>query len=222
MADLPERHTSHAIDAEMRAVREQFASMAARCSAQVHRALEAFWTGAADKRAAVEAGDEAIDADEKSMDALLLRVLALRHPVASDLRTLTALFKLVTDLERIGDEAVDIARGVAPASTDAAPILGRLRQMAETSEKMFESAVSSFLKRDAAAAEQVRAVDGVIDDLYDRVLADAVAFMSRVPKEAPSALASLNAAKGLRRIADHAKNIAEGTLFVVRADEMPC
>ena len=94
----------------MQAAREDFGAMAGRCREQLHRALDAFWTGSKEEMASVEAADGEIDADEKSLDALVLRVLALRQPVASDLRTFTVLFKLVTDLERIGDEAVEIAR----------------------------------------------------------------------------------------------------------------
>ena len=220
--DVPEaHHTSRDFDAEMRAVRQQFAAMAERCRNQVHLALDAFWTGSKEKMAEVEASDSAVDADEKSIDALVLHVLALRQPVASDLRTLTALFKLVTDVERVGDEAVDIARGTASTSPEAEPIRVRLREMADKSEKMFNSAVSSFLDGDAMAAEKVRRVNGVIDVLYHEILGDAVALTSRHPTEMVSATASVNVAKCLGRISDHAKNIAEGTLFVVRGEAMP-
>jgi phosphate transport system protein len=221
MAGGPAQHMSHDFDAEMQAVRERFAAMAGRCRDQVHRALDAFWTGSKEGRADVEASDGAIDDDEKDIDALALRILALRQPVASDLRTLTALFKLVTDLERIGDEAVDIARGTASAAPDAEPIRLRLRQMAEASEEMLDSAVSSFLDGDAPAAETVRGTAGIVDRLYEEILGDSIAFMSRHPTEVPSAGASMNVAKCLRRIADHARNIAEGTLFVIRGEPMP-
>ena len=221
MLDSSAHHTLREFDAEMRAVRERFASMAARCRDQLQLALDAFWTGSKDKVAAVKASDEAVNADEKAIDALVLRVLALRQPVASDLRALTAVFKIVTDLERIGDEAVDITRGVAPASGDAEPIRARLRQMAEVSEKMFNSAASSFLDRDAAAAGEVLRPDGLVDSLYEGILRDSIAFMTRNPADVASMTAAMNVARGLGRIADHARNIAEGTLFVLRNEAMP-
>jgi phosphate transport system protein len=220
MADVS-RHTSRDFAAELALIRGRFVTMAERCRAQLHTALEAFWTGSKEKMADVEASDNIVDDDEKSIDASLLNVCALRQPVASDLRMVTALFKLVTDLERIGDEAVDISRGSAPTSNDAEPILVRLRKMAQTSEGMFTSAVSSFAHGDALAAEEVRRVNGVIDLLYHEVLADSIAFMSQHPAQAAAATSTTNVAKCLSRIAEHAKNIAEGTLFVVRGDEMP-
>jgi phosphate transport system protein len=221
MTDPSPRHTSLDFEVEMRSVRERFASMARCCGDQLQLALEAFWTGSKDLSARVEASDNEVDAYEKSMDEMAFHVLALRQPVASDLRTLTAVLKLVTDLERIGDEAVDIARGTAPASGDAQVMRDRLRRMAETSEKMFHSAVSSFLDEDVAAAQEVRRINGAVDVAYEEVLADSIALTSRHPTEAASAMAGLNAAKCLRRMADHAKNIAEGTLFVARGEEMP-
>jgi phosphate transport system protein len=221
MADSLTTHTSRDFDAEVQSIREQFRAMAARCREQLHLALDAFWTGSKDKMADVGASDNAVDADEKSIDASLLRVLALRQPVASDLRMLTALFKLLTDLERIGDEAVDISRGTAPTSSEAEPIVGHLRKMAAVAENMFNSAVFSFIDGDPRAAEEVRRINGVIDTLYGEILTDSIAFVSRHPREAAPAMATANVAKCLRRVADHAKNIAEGTLFVVRGAEMP-
>jgi phosphate transport system protein len=215
------RHTSRDFAAEFELLRGRFVAMAERCRQQLHTALDAFWTGSQEKMADVAASDGVVDDDEKSIDASLLNVFALRQPVASDLRTVTALFKLVTDLERIGDEAVEISRGSAPTSSDAAPILARLRKMAQASESMFMSAVSSFVQGDAPAAEEVRRANGVIDGLYQETLADSIAFMSQHPTQAAAATATTNVAKCLSRIADHAKNIAEGTLFVVRGDEMP-
>jgi phosphate transport system protein len=221
MVDRSAHHVSRDFDVEIRAIRAQFAAMAARCRDQIHLALDAFWTGSREEMAAVKASDSGIDADEKTLDELALRVLALRQPVALDLRTLTALFKLVTDLERIGDEAVDIARGSAPTPADAEPIRVRLRKMAESSGTVFDTAVSSFLDGNVQAAEEVHRMNGAIDVLYGEVLGDSIAFVTGHPTEAGSAVASMNVAKCLRRIAQHAENIAEGTLFVVRGEDMP-
>jgi phosphate transport system protein len=160
-------HMLRTFDEEMREVQEAFRAMATRCRDQIHLALDAFWSGSKEKADRVEISDASIDADEKSIDDLVLRLLALRQPVASDLRTLTALFKLVTDLERIGDEAVDIARGTVPTSPGAEALRSRVREMAQTSESMFESAVSSFLDRDAAAADAVRRVNGILGATYE-------------------------------------------------------
>jgi phosphate transport system protein len=214
-------HTLRDFDADIQSLRDRFSAMAARCRDQLHLALDAFWTGSKEKMAEVEVSDAVVNADEKSIDKSLLEVLALRQPVASDLRMLTALFKLVTDLERIGDEAVDISRGTAPTSSEAEPIRARLRKMAETAEEMLRTSVASFVDGDPKAAEDVQHVNGVVDVLYEQTVTDSIAFMSKHPTDASSATATTNVAKCLRRIAEHAKNIAEGTLFVVRGEEMP-
>jgi phosphate transport system protein len=219
MDDSSARPRSHDFEAEMHAVRERFAGMAARCRGQMHLALEAFWTGSREKIGQVEAADDAIDDEEKAIDALVLRILALRQPVASDLRMLTALFKLITDLERIGDEAVDIARAAGPLPPDIGNARERLQQMADATDKMLGGAVRSFLEGDAQLAEEVLRTDDVVDGMHREILRACVALLSRHPVETAPAMGALSVAKCLERIADHATNIAEGTLFMVQADE---
>ena len=221
MDDRSARLRPHDFEAEMHAVRERFAAMAARGRGQTHLALEAFWTGSKEMSAQVEAADDAIDDEEKAIDALVLRILALRQPVASDLRMLTALFKLVTDLERIGDEAVDIARATGPLPPDVGNTRERLRQMADAIDRMFGAAVRSFLEGNAQLAEEVLRTDDDVEAMHGEILRDCVTLLSRHPAETAPAMGALSVAKCLGRIADHAMNIAEGTLFVVRGDEMP-
>src|ERR1700722_16353085 len=102
-------HTSRDFEAELRELRAHSLAMGARCERSLQLALESFWNGSHETAGEVEKLDRQIDADEMQIDALVLRILALRQPVAHDLRFLTAALKLVTDLERIGDEAVNIA-----------------------------------------------------------------------------------------------------------------
>src|SRR4051812_35401894 len=102
-------HTSRDFEAELRELRAHSLAMGARCERSLRLALEAFWSGSARLANEVLALDRQIDGDEMEIDALVLRILALRQPVAHDLRFLTTALKLVTDLERIGDEAVNIA-----------------------------------------------------------------------------------------------------------------
>jgi phosphate transport system protein len=221
MVDQAERHLPHDFDAEITAVREQLATMAGHCRTQLHLALDAFWTGSKEKMADVEASDNVVDRDEKAIDELVLRILALRQPVASDLRMLTACFKLVTDLERIGDEAVDIARMTVSSAPDGEPTRERLRRMAQATEELVASAATSFLERDVRSAEQARQGKEAVEVLYREILQVSVDFMSHHPTEVVSTMSNMTVAKCLERIADHAGNIAEGTLFVVRGEAMP-
>src|SRR4029079_8921532 len=98
-------HTSRDFEAELRELRAHSLAMGARCERSLQLALEALWSGSVALAEEVEELDRHIDRDEMDIDALVLRILALRQPVAYDLRFLTAALKLVTDLERIGDEA---------------------------------------------------------------------------------------------------------------------
>ena len=102
-------HTSRDFESELRELRAHALAMGARCERSLQLALQAFWSGSEKLAAEVKELDKRIDRDEMDIDALVLRILALRQPVAYDLRFLATALKLVTDLERVGDEAVNIA-----------------------------------------------------------------------------------------------------------------
>lgn len=216
--DTAQRTSS--LDLDIRTIGSQLAAMVAQCRSQLDLALDAFWAGSKGALEDAERIDVVIDDAEKSIDELLLRTLALRHPVASDLRKLTASFKIVTDLERVGDEAVNIAR-VSGASSTTDPARAPLRQMADLSREMLVSAAQSFLEGVESLAKQVIGTDGRIDGLYREVLDDSIAYVASHPNAVASAMGSLEVAKCLRRIADHGKNIAAGTLFVLGTDDEP-
>jgi phosphate transport system protein len=221
MVDQPGRHLPHDFDADIATVRERLKAMSERCRSQLHLALDAFWTGSKAKMADVEVSDNAIDLDEKAIDEIVLRILALRQPVATDLRMLTSCFKLVTDLERIGDEAVDIARVTVSSGPDGEPTRERLRRMAQTTEGLVAQATSSYLDGDVRSAERVRQDSDAVEILYREILDVSVDFMSKHPTEVVATMCNMSVAKCLERIADHAVNIAKGTLFVVRGEPMP-
>jgi phosphate transport system protein len=207
------------LDVDLRAIRDRLAAMVMQCRSQLDLALEAFWSGSKEKLADVERMDVVIDDAEKAIDELLLRTLALQHPVASDLRRLTASFKVVTDLERVGDESVNIARVIAGSPPDS--VRPPLTRMAELSRQILDSAARSFLDGVESLAKQVVETDETIEALYRHVRDDSVAHVSSHPNAVLSAMACIEAAKCLRRIAEHAKNIAEGALFVAGTDDEP-
>jgi phosphate transport system protein len=214
-------HTSHDFDTEMRSIRTRFAEMSAHCADQVRRAIAAYWNGAADEKAQVAARDRRVNEEEKTLDEMILRVLALRHPVASDLRMLIACFKLITDLERVSDESVGIANAAAAGAPPEGMNLDRLRGLAATAEQMFSAATESFLHEDETLAEQVFQADAAAADLYRDTVADVVAFAARHGEVAGRSVSAMNVARCLERIADHAANIAEGTRFAIHDEDMP-
>jgi phosphate transport system protein len=214
-------HASNDFEADIRLVRRRFMDMSTTCAEQIRLALSAFWTGSPEKADVVGARDEEVDDDEKALDELVLRVLALRHPVASDLRMLTACFKLITDLERVSDEAVNIARATTANAPPADMHVERLKEMAAATEKIFPTAIRSFLDQDEPLAEQVWQMDTSIAQMYPEVVADIISFASEHGQLATASLNAMNVARCLERIADHAANVAEGTRFVIQDEQMP-
>jgi phosphate transport system protein len=195
--------------------------MGARCERSVGLALDAYWSGSTEKATEVEELDRQIDADEMQIDALVLRTLALRQPVAYDLRFLTSALKLVTDLERIGDEAVNIAeRAKEGPSVAQAEVQQVLKNMSQRAQEMVREALESFVAGDAERAQRVLASDDTVDSAYGRIVDSMMSFMKEHVEEIPAAVRAMKVAKYIERIADHATNIAEEVIFMVRGEDV--
>jgi phosphate transport system protein len=195
--------------------------MGARCEHIVALAFSAFLRGSVERMAQIAELDERIDRDELEIHALIMRVLALRQPVAADLRFLAVALRLITDLERIGDEAVNIAErapvgcGGATGAVDA-----ELRQMAEAGQDMLHLALDAFIREDDELASGILKRDDEVDHACALVIDTMTAWISEHPSEARSGLCVIRVAKFLERIADHATNIAEEDIFMVRGDDV--
>ncbi len=214
-------HTSRDFEAELRELRAHTLAMGARCERSLQLALEAFWSGSHEIAAEVEKLDLQIDDDEMKIDSLVLRILALRQPVAYDLRFLTTALKLVTDLERIGDEAVNIAERAKEGHGIAKDLLREiLKRMSEQAQEMVREALDAFVEGDATRAENVLERDDVVDNAYGQVLDAMTVFMSEHSTEIAPAIRVIKVAKYIERIADHATNIAEAVIFMVRGDDV--
>jgi phosphate transport system protein len=218
---LPQLHTSRDFESELRELRAHSLAMGARCERALQLALKAFWEGSAQLAAEVEELDMHIDRDEMDIDALVLRILALRQPVAYDLRFLAAALRLVTDLERIGDEAVNIAeRAKEEHGTARDTVRGELKTMAEQSQEMLRDALDAFVQAEPTRAEQVLVRDDAVDELYGRIIKAMTEFMSQQPQQVAEAIRVIHVAKYLERVADHATNIAEEVIFMVRGEDV--
>jgi len=213
-------HTSRDFESELRELRAHSLAMGARCERSLQLALEAFWTGSAELAAEVEELDRQIDADEMQIDALVLRILALRQPVAYDLRFLTTALKLVTDLERIGDEAVNISERAKEGHAAKDEVKERLEKMSEQAQQMVRDALDAFVEGEAARAEQVLERDDAVDAAYGDILRKMTEFMKNNVDEIPAAIRVMKVAKYIERIADHATNIAEEVIFMVRGEDV--
>jgi phosphate transport system protein len=219
---MPASHTSRDFEAELRELRAHALAMGARCERALQLALDAFWAGSKEKASDVERLDRQINADEMAIDALVLRVLALRQPVAYDLRFLATALKLVTDLERIGDEAVNIAERAKEGLGGMArtQVKEELRRMCDIAQQMLRDALDAFVGGDAPRAESVLERDDAVDALYGDILRAMMTFMKNNSEEVPEGTRVMSVAKYLERVADHATNIAEEVIFMVRGEDV--
>lgn len=214
-------HLSRDFEAELRELRGHLLAMGARCERAIGLAVSAFLDRDLDGQAQVEELDDRINRDEMEIDELALRMLALRQPVADDLRFITTTLKCVTDLERIGDEAVNVCERVAEiALAPALPPLPELALMSDAARAMLREALDAFVERDADRAEAVLRRDDEVDALYGRALRQVFDWMREHPDEIPAGQAVASAAKYVERVADHATNLAESVVFMVRGDDV--
>ena len=221
MTDKNRSHTSRDYEAELRELRAHALAMGARCERSLQLALDAFWTSSHELAAEVETLDRQIDSDEMQIDALALRVLALRQPVAYDLRFLMSALKLVTDLERIGDEAVNIAeRAKEGHGIVRDEVKNVLRRMSENAQQMVRDALEAFVAGNAERAQGVLAQDDAVDSDYGKVLELMMIFMKEHPEGIPGAVRVMKVSKYIERVADHATNIAEEVIFMVRGEDV--
>lgn len=218
---MGQSHTSRDFETELRELRSHLLAMGARCERSVQLALRSFIEASDDVAGEVKALDRRIDRDEMEIDELALRVLALRQPVAHDLRLLATALKLVTDLERIGEEAVNIAERAEEGGIDTRQLPHpHLKEMADLVQQMLRDALDAFVEEDVPRAERVRHGDDAVDDLYGRTLREMQDYMAKHPDKIPAAMRVVSVAKYLERIADHATNLAEEIIFMVVGDDV--
>jgi len=154
---------------------------------------------------------------ELDIDARVTRLLALNQPVAGDLRRLIIALKINTDLERMGDLAVNIAeRAISLAKVPLVKPLIDTPRMASLVEDMLHSSLDAFVKRDADLAEKVLPADDEVDSIRDNIYSELLEVMQSNPSIVPSAIHLMFVARNLERIADHTTNIAEDVIFLVR------
>jgi phosphate transport system protein len=170
-------------------------------------------TGLAEK--AIEF-DREVDQKEKDIEALCLKLLLQQQPVAGDLRLISAALKMITDMERIGDQAADISEiTITHAATPYAREPEHITQMAAATVKMVTESIDAFVKRDLELAKAVIAYDDVVDDLFYKVRDDLLKLLCADSPENAQAIDLLMVAKYFERIGDHAENIAEWVVFSI-------
>ena len=160
--------------------------------------------------------DSEVDQKEKEIEQLCLKLLLQQQPVAKDLRLISAALKMITDMERIGDQAADISE-IAILLADA-PILGKIEKincMAKETSKMVTDSIDAFVKTDLALAKKVIDQDDVVDRLFVEVKEELIEQLHKNPNTSETATDLLMVAKYFERIGDHATNIAEWVIFSI-------
>ena len=200
-------------------VKEDLLLMAGLVEESIHRACELLGSQHREQVEAVIAGDRRIDLMENQVDERIITILATQQPVAGDLRFLAASLKIASNLERIGDQAVNLAqRAQALAQSDPIPTPGRILAMGELARQMTSSCLDALVRRDADRARRVLARDDEQDQLCRELLEEMVAWMNAEQRITRRGVAVILASRHLERVGDEATNIAEEVVFLVEGE----
>ena len=211
----------HHFEGDMQALKKRLLEMGALVEQRMHQAISALMERQPGPAESVANGDQEVNDLQIEVDERCLKLLALQGPLASDLRLITAAMKINADLERIGDQAVNIAETSlrVMAQPPLRPVLD-LHRMAELAQKMTRDSLDAFVRRDAALARAVLAQDDEVDLLKDQSFRVLLTYMMADPGTIERALGLILVARNLERIADHATNIAEDVIFVVEGKDV--
>jgi len=202
---------------ELEELQNRLLEMGSLVESAIHHSVQALVDRSEEMARQVLQNEDRINHLEVEIDELAIRLLALQQPMARDLRFLTAAIKINTDLERMGDLAVNIVeRSIALMHHPPVKPLIDIPQMARTVQSMVRKSLDAFVQREPDLARSVLLSDDVVDGLRDAVHNELVAFMQQDPSVIPQAIDLILVARHLERIADHATNIAEDTLFLVK------
>jgi phosphate transport system protein len=214
-------HTDKAYEAELRSLRDRLLEMGGRVENAIASSVQAITERDAALAEHVKVNDREINRMEVEIDSACRRILALRQPAASDLRFITTALKIVVDLERMGDLAVNVAeRALDLVQAPALGPMHELAKIAELAEAQLKKALDAFVTGDVAKAEEVMGGDELIDALYLKIFNDMLALMMEDSRSIRRATALMFAAKHLERFGDHATNVAEMVVFMVRGEDV--
>ena len=200
-------------DEQLAILNRELIEMGALCEEAIALAAKALTDKDKTMAAKVAAMDAEIDQKERNIESMCLKLLLQQQPVARDLRQISAALKMITDMERIGDQAEDISEIVITLDGRYAENSALLKGMAESTIQMVTESVDAYVKRDTALAQQVIKMDDIVDDYFDQVKAELISKIAGEPADGEYALDLLMIAKYLERIGDHAVNIAEWVIF---------
>jgi phosphate transport system protein len=208
-------------ESEMQALKSQLLTMGGLVENRIHRAVDSLIHRKEAEAQNVIESDVEINNLQIEIDERCLKILATQTPVAVDLRFIAAAMKINSDLERMGDQAVNIAENTLKCVTQPPlkPFID-LPRMAALAQEMTRDSLDAFVRRDAELARDVLRRDDTVDDLKDQVFRELLTYMMADPGTIERALSLILISRNLERVADHATNIAEDVIFMVEAKDV--
>ncbi|MBK6629901.1 MAG: phosphate signaling complex protein PhoU [Betaproteobacteria bacterium] len=216
-------HFSKQYDSDLEDVRSRVLQMGGVVEAQILAAIECFSSGDTERMTEVTDTELRVNAYEVDIDDLCVHIVARRQPAARDLRLIMGVSKAVTDLERMGDEAEKItrmARLIHERKGPQIPLQAEVRRSGDLAVAQLRRALDAMARLDPDEAERIISEDALIDTEFRGILRQLITFMMEDPRTISTALEIIWVAKAIERIGDHAKNIAEQVIYIVRGTDV--
>ena len=202
-------------DEQLNNLNNELITMGALCEEAISAAVKLLVDNDVKMKESVLDADKQIDQKERDIETLCMKLLMQQQPVASDLRTISSALKMISDMERIGDQASDIAEIAEYAYGSGMESETHIADMARATIQMVTDSIDSFVKKDVNLAHTVIEHDNTVDDLFDKVKGELISAIENKAANAEALIDLLMIAKYFERIGDHAENIAEWVIYSI-------
>ena len=202
-------------DEQLFELNKEIIEMGAMCEEAIDKAVKALNTGDVELARNVKNGSNCIDQMERTIESRCMKLLLHQQPVAKDLRLISAALKMITDMERIGDQAEDIAEIVTFLEGRTIGEMTQISDMANKTIEMVTASVDAFVRKDLELAESVITQDDIVDNYFSEMKCGIINWIRENPTDGEFALDLLMIAKYLERIGDHATNLAEWVIYSI-------
>ena len=215
-------HIAKQFDADLENIRSRVLQMGGLVEQQIVHAFEALDSGDLALAEQVIATDHDVNRHEVELDEACAHLIARRQPAASDLRMIMAVIKTITDLERVGDEAKKVAKRARTLHSGDMPFVPRVevRHVSTAAVGMLRKALDAFARTDSTVSAQIARQDKEVDAEFKSIMRQLITFMMEDPRMISSSLEVLFIAKAIERIGDHAKNISEYVVYMVKGRDV--
>ena len=205
-------------DQQLEKLNVELVTMGALCEDALTYAIKALFDRESDMAERAEEAEKQIDQMEREIESICMRLLLQQQPVARDLRVISSALKMIGDMERIGDQAADIAEIVKYLKEDDVPNLRHLREMSDFAAGMVTASINSFVRQDLDLARKVILDDDVVDGYFEKVKEALIGLIAEGDRDGAFLLDVLMIAKYIERVGDHATNIAEWVVYSITGE----